>query len=508
MVAPGRGSAAKHRGGLALAVLSGLLLAAAFPPFDLAALAWVAPVPLLTALDGAGVRRAAALGWIAGFVAMLGIGFFTTSFGGESLALKLLPLLLFACIEAFFYALAGVGVALVLRRGAPWRVLAGVPSAWLLAEFLRGWGPLGFPFGAIGYTMHGNRCLLQLASLGGHWLVGYVVVTGSVAAFLLLSGRPRRPAYAAIALAGLAHLAGSLMLSHASSIHREGEVPAVVTAVQGGAAKNGDLDLEYAEFRRLLQRTAAIEPCGPGRGLTVWYESAPYGDLLNSPELQADVAAAMRTAARPLLTGTRSVDAQGEPGNFAALLSPDGRIVATYRKRRPVPFGEWVPFRRFLPLAAAYGMPARDDRAGSDWTVLIHAPFALGVPICFESAYPDVTRAFVRRGANLLCVITNDSWFGRTGMMEQHRNVAVFRAVETRRWVVRCGRNGYTGFVSPWGEWSGVLPVGRGGFTTQDVTLGTDLTPSVRYGDWVPALCFLALAAFLVNPAPLSTTRR
>jgi apolipoprotein N-acyltransferase len=509
MLAPRRGFAATRWGRAFLATLSGALLAAAFPPFDRAPLAWVAPAPLLFAVNGAGVRRAAGLGWVTGAVAMLGIGLFTTSFGGESLALRLLPLLLFAGIEALFYALAGAGLALVLRQGAPWRTLAGAPAVWLMAEFLRGWGPLGFPFGAIGYAMHGNRYLLQLASLGGHWLAGYVVVMGSAALFLLLSGQARRQAYIAVALIGLAHLAGAGMLSDASSIVRRGKDTGVVTAVQGGAAKNGDLDLEYLEFQRLLQRTAALEPpAGFRRGLIVWYESAPYGDLLNSPALHDDVAAAIRGAGRPLLTGTRSVDAGGRPGNFAALLAPDGRIVGTYRKRRPVPFGEWVPFRRFLPLAEAYGMPPQDDKAGSDWTVLLYAPFAVGAPICFESACPDVARAFVRRGANLLCVITNDSWFGRTGMMEQHRDVAVFRAVETRRWVVRCGRNGYTGFVSPWGEWSAVLPVGRGGATTQSVTLETGLTPSVRLGDWVPALCLLALLGLFIKPGPLNTPGR
>jgi apolipoprotein N-acyltransferase len=139
-----------------------------------------------------------------------------------------------------------------------------------------------------------------------------------------------------------------------------------------------------------------------------------------------------------------------------------------------------------------------DEVPGSRWNVLTDGPLKLGVPICFESAIPGISRAFARNGANLLVVITNDGWFGRSGMARQHASMSPLRAVETGRWVVRCGTTGISGFISPAGVWQSRLPLGVAGALIGTVGLRTDTTPYVRFGDW-----FLVVSAFLVLGAVL-----
>ena len=116
----------------------------------------------------------------------------------------------------------------------------------------------------------------------------------------------------------------------------------------------------------------------------------------------------------------------------------------------------------------------------------------LGVQICFEIIFPELSRAMVQNGANLLVNITNDAWFGRTSAPYQHFSMAVFRAVENKRSLIRSANTGFSGFVDPVGRIISKTPLYTEAVSTQSVPVLNQTTFYTRFGDWFAMACVLA----------------
>ncbi|HEY3411597.1 MAG TPA: apolipoprotein N-acyltransferase [Armatimonadota bacterium] len=470
--------------------MSGLLLAACFPPFGWDTLVWFALIPLLWSLSGATPKQAVGRGYLMGLAFMGGVGLFTTSFGEGVIWMAVLPWALFTAIEALWFIPIAVALAAVLRRSRV-AILAGVPAIWAVAEWARGSGTYGFPFGGLS-TPAVATPVAQWASIGGCYMVSAMVAFAGTALFLLVRGdrAGRRAGIAGLIVVLLATGIGYGMsewarAGAADSDHQFG----TVLCVQGDS---NDAWSSAGGYRAFEAMRAATLKAGGGAGLIVWSESSAPGAILADPALLQRATDVPARLDAPLLTGAIGYGASGAPFNAAVLFGPDRSVAGIYRKRQLVPFGEFVPLRHVLPFLGDFGVVERDEEPGMKYEVLSAGDLRLGVPICFESASPKAARAFVREGANLLVVITNDAWFGRTGMAVQHLEAARLRAIETRRWVVRCGHTGISALISPSGEVQESLPLGQAGTLSGTVGLRNDRTPYVRFGDWFVALCALA----------------
>jgi apolipoprotein N-acyltransferase len=186
-------------------------------------------------------------------------------------------------------------------------------------------------------------------------------------------------------------------------------------------------------------------------------------------------------------------------------------IVDTYRKIHLVPFTESVPFQASLP--AIYSWLKNADthfwEAGTVYTVFQEGGVRFSTPICFEDTFGDLCRRFVDAGADVLVNLTNDAWsFSVAGAM-QHMTMAVFRAVENRRSVVRSTNGGMTNIIDPNGRILASFPPFKEGYL-----LGTapvhraPLSPYTRWGDWLPWLLLAASVAGLAAGFALLIRRR
>jgi apolipoprotein N-acyltransferase len=186
--------------------------------------------------------------------------------------------------------------------------------------------------------------------------------------------------------------------------------------------------------------------------------------------------------------------------NRAYLASPAAEILGSYDKVHLVPFGEYVPMKRFLPFVRRLVVAAGDFVAGSKVEPLELPTAAAGVLICFESIFPELGRAMTKNGASLLVNLTNDAWYGMSSAPFQHFSMAVFRAVENRRPLVRAANTGISAFILP----SGRITAQSGLFTEALLTMeipvpDSGLTLYTRYGDFfaVAFTLFSAVNIFL-----------
>ena len=138
--------------------------------------------------------------------------------------------------------------------------------------------------------------------------------------------------------------------------------------------------------------------------------------------------------------------------NSAYLISPQTRTMDKYDKTHLVPFGEYVPFKKWLPFLGKIVAQIGDFSAGKVGQTLPWRREQLGVLICYEIIFPGLSRAMVKNGASILVNITNDAWFGKTSGPYQHFSMSVFRAVESRRSLIRAANTGISGFIDPSGK--------------------------------------------------------
>ena len=117
----------------------------------------------------------------------------------------------------------------------------------------------------------------------------------------------------------------------------------------------------------------------------------------------------------------------------------------------------------------------------------------LGMQICFEIIFPNLSRKMAQNGAELLINITNDAWFGRTGAPFQHFSMAVFRAVENRRALARAANTGISGFIDPAGRTMAATRLLEDATRIQTIPLLTQKTFYTRWGDLLAMAC-LAVA--------------
>ncbi|HOC31134.1 MAG TPA: apolipoprotein N-acyltransferase [Armatimonadota bacterium] len=477
-----------------LAALAGLLVAVSHPPVGWAFTAWFGLIPLLLALDGASRKASVGLGYITGLAMMLAGGTFATSFG-EGVWLRLIPWIGFAVFEGLFLIPVALLIHRILERRSGWRLLVGVPAVWTLGEALRAWGPFGYPFTTLAGALAEWQFVIQTAEFGGQWMVTALAALVSVSLYLLFVKKDPRPCINGLSVVFVALCWG---VSDMGSNPEAYDNPLRVSIVQTGVNHPDQDERAWQAFESMVLKTRTVIESGKPE-LIVWSESAIPGLPLENAGTQALVRKLTETGDCALLTGAQGLNEEGSPQNLSVMFLADGLVGGTYAKRHLVPFGEWVPGRGILPFLEDYGVVPTDTMPGDQWNVLSQGRVKVGTPICFESAFPGISRAFVRNGANVLAVITNDAWFGSTGLAEEHAAVASLRAVETRRWVIRAGLTGVSGFVDPTGRWADKLPMNVCAGTTELAGLHDNKTIYVRWGDWFLWLCG-AVVALAVLP--------
>ncbi len=447
-----------------LASTTGCLLVLSAPPVDLWPLGLVALVPLHVAIRDSSVPKAALLGWLAGFVAHLGSQVWWVDFLERFTVLSAAPRVLaagaiFALQAGVFAAWAGGARLIVGRYGVSWLVAS--PLAMALSEWAL---PSLFPW-HVGIVLWKAWPLVQVAEIGGVWAVSALVVATNVllaeAGLALLRGSlPQRSAYIAagiligVVVGGLARAREIEALEEAAPRLHAGIVQPNFGALPSGErARHG---------RRLLRKLARANRrlTDQGAQLIVWSETVwPYlFDRSLTREFRSNHPWSLGERGQSSLVMGAATHAFGTAlvYNSALLFLASGELAGRYDKQRPVPFSEYVPFGERYPrfeAAVRRAIPGRlAITAGDDSVLLVDGEARLGVLICNEELEPDLAARAARRGANLLVGMVNDAWFGDSPAPRQHFALAVFRAVETRRQLLRATSTGVSGHVDALGR--------------------------------------------------------
>jgi apolipoprotein N-acyltransferase len=406
---------------------------------------------------------------------------------------------------------------------------------WLAYEYLRTLGFLGYPYGISGYSQWTLIPVIQIARLGGVWLVSALVIFPSAwlgAALRGVTGPGAIPGALAVFFkrerlpALLWVLCFCLSLGYGlvpREDYRSAPQARLALVQHNTDPWRGDMD-EYRQNLRVLSRLSGEAlRADPRPDLVVWSETAfvpriywhrAYRGDQESWNLVRDLLDYLAKQDVPFVLGNDDARLEGDgKGGWnrvdynAVMLFEGGEISALYRKQHLVPFTEHFPFQRRFP--GIYNALVKADthfwEKGKEATVFsvpISRPGGPGnlrfsTPICFEDSFGYLSREFVRNGAELIVNLTNDAWSHSLPAQNQHLGMAVFRAVENNRSMVRSTASGQTCGISPDGRVTALAPPFREAWITVEVPILSGGTFYTSHGDYL-GLFFVVLSLALL----------
>jgi apolipoprotein N-acyltransferase len=457
---------------LMLAAVSGLLLMISFPPLSYGLFGWIALIPLLIAIYTSPTQRTAGLcGIIAGAV------FYSISLSFLFDVFDWLGLII-ANIMSIYLALFSVSVWLMASKIGLRRSFVLIPFFWTGIEFFRSENyQLKFSWLSLGYSQSPYLTLIQVCDLIGVYGLTFLIVTVNalLAWFILkyirtLKWRWTHPVMAVLILAALL-VYGLTRVSYQPKYLRGAtskDIP--VVAVQ-----------EWVDSVDRYVKTTAEVTNGQEETLVAWPERS-FRDFLDNPEKRGALETLVRDNNLYLVFGT--IEPTEDPmrfNNYAVLMSPDGQIIGKYAKRVPVPFLEAVV------------------RPGDQWGAFDTGLGRIGIFICYESGFTRISRwLVVSQGAELFVAPTLEQagWAGWSH--KTHATIAPFRAIETRRAIVRPAALGISQIIHPSGRIEGELGYLASGAIRSQVPRRTELTWYVQYGYFFPKICLWIYSGFIL----------
>lgn len=499
-------------------LLSGILAALSFPTrigsfsFFCGTLAWFALVPALVSLEREqSIRRSFRQGFL------LGIGLYALSlywifiamfrFGGVPWWGSLIALSLLVIILSLF--LGGVfSLAQLLKRKG---VSLGfsLPILWILQDWVRNYFPLnGFSWSSLAYSQGTFLNLIQIVDLTGPYGVTFLILLNNflLASVFLFFKRERKLPKRLVSVLVLL-----LIVAFLYSSWRRSQMEKIVSSlpekrialIQGNVFQEAKWEAdEMDEIIQLhLRLSHEAEKVSPD--LILWPEAA-YPVVVGPKEARL-VGFHFKT---PFLVGAVTYDGTlpevwpvSQKSDFrlyntALLVRSDGTIEDHYRKNHLVPMGEYVPLKKLLFFLEKIVPGIVDFSPGGEWNLIEVAGMKIGITICYEDLFPEISRRFVEKGADLLVNLTNDGWYEKSSAIGQHAEFSRFRAIENRRFLARATNTGVTALYDPTGRTVVQAPLFGEAILPVSIRLGGPTTFYRKWGDlFVGGLGFLLLVS-------------
>ena len=480
------------------------MIAFAFADFDIWILAFVGLTPLICSIVASRrLSESVLLGMAASTVTwLINVPWVITvmsAHGGLPYATGVVIYVAMAFYLAIWGGLFGFLTAILRveqRAFLPWLL---IPVCWAASEYGRTHLLTGFPWNLLASAIIDVWPLVQISRWLGPFGIGALLVLPSVVLSWLIMTRARTRKRGVIVAATLA-LLSAWYLDGASRGYTTSDAYYRKLPKSRAAMLQPDISQEMrwdeSNLMSIFERMASMtKRAVDGRAeVIIWPESTVPLAYASTEFFRTYVEQISRTHRADVILGSIARDEADESRLWnAAYLVSNGVTIGHYDKIRLVPFGEYVPMRKFLFFAEKLVRAVGTFQFGTNDRPL-RGRFNYGPAICYEVVFPSVVATQVRHGADVIVTITNDAWFGRSSAPRQHLNSARLRAVETDRYILRAGTTGISAIVDPTGRILEQLPLDAEGVLFGEFSPRRTITPYVRFGDWFAiASCLLAV---------------
>ena len=492
------------------ACATAFLFKISYPKPSYSLLMWLALAPFtLAVVRLRGFWSSFFYSWLTGVLVFAGLYYWvyiTCLYGGGMTpALSLTPWLGLSAVMALQFAVFGGSCFYLKRLQWAFPVLAAL--GWTALE----WGhemlasySLGFPWFTLGYSQWNLPQIIQVASLAGTAGVSCLVAFCGVSVGYAFATPSLRRGIGQLLLAAAVFLGaygyGAFVLSHKPA-HSLLSLHTAVLQPNIDQYKKWSPEFEQEILNTVSDMGAQL--AGKNIMLAVWPESVTPGPVQEEPYLSLMQGIAKNSGAWQLAGSNRAED--GKQYVSAFLFSPSGADLSWYDKTHLVPFGEYIPFeqtvRSLLPNVEVLGELGTFSAGEWEQPLLQINQIPFGQTICYESVFSRLWKAQVKAGARFFINITNDAWFFDTDAPYQHLAVAVLRAAETRRPVLRAANTGISAVISASGEILARAELNTRAMLTAEVPLPLGAYESfyVRWGEWFSWICAAIYFTILIS---------
>ena len=502
---------------ISLAICSGFLLTASFPKLGHGIFAWIALVPLMISLSNLSLFNGFRIGFLAGLVHYVTLLYwfvpFLKTYGPFSIYLSIAILLILCAYIALYLAFFSTIFIWLSTSAISCFFLSSV--IWVSLEYIRSFLFTGFPWELLGYSQFSALHIIQISDILGVFGVSFIIVIFNTTLFLwFLFFSKRRWQGQNISRHHIQLISAAFFIILAMvwgygtrQIHSmekaiAGSTEKRIAVVQG----NIDQTLKWDSTHQRSTVTKYLDLSLTQRtefpDLIVWPETAMPFYLFHHVPLTGLVTRGIQDAETDFIVSSpffTQRENRVRYFNRAFLILSDGTVSDTYDKAHLVPFGEYVPLKKWLPFLGKMVEQIGDFSSGKVGDTLEWQEHRIGMLICYELIFPYLSRAAVQNGAKILINITNDAWYGYSSAPYQHFSMAVFRAIENRRSLVRSANTGISGFIDPIGRILAETPIFKETSLTAGVPLLSVSTLYTRWGDFFARGCLVMLVIVIAR---------
>jgi len=530
-----------------LAFVSGVLLSLSFPPLKTGFFATIGFVPLLFLIDRLeNYKQLFRYSYIAFFFFNLFTLYWVGGWSKEADPFLMVGCVLLILVHPILFFLPMWFYMFIKKNYGGKLHLFIFPFAFTLFEYFRSTTELAFPWLTIGNTQTYFLEKIQFIEFTGIYGLSFLILTVNVIFYLALKEIFREKNF--LSKSALRYFIVGVLIYIVPDVYgvyvlkssdedsfKEMKVGLIQPDINPWLKWEGtlaeQLELYMGMTKDLIHREPDVElVVYPETAITYYFLLSPYRYHFNWFKSQID---SLNVA---ILTGFPDARFYDDPSqappsshiikdtgqrydayNAMGLFLPGSDKIQKYAKMILVPFGERLPYAdvfHFLIEPLQWGVGISNWAKGKDTTVFEMkrrngeiVKFSGGV--CYESIYPSLIREFVKRGAQFLVVITNDSWYGNTSGPYQHFQYSILRAVENRRSIVRCANGGISGFIDPYGRVQRKTRFHEKTQMADVIRLNDEKTFYTKYGDIIVHISgFAVVLAFLFTMFKKFKTKR
>ena len=447
----------------------GLFFTLSFEKIGISYIAWIGLIPLLYSINNSSSVKSFKMGWIFGMAHFTSLVYWVVYamyyYGGLPVLISI-PLLLL--LSAYLSIYIGLFCAMINRLCKKPTNFFLIPIFWTVFEYIRSLSKLSFPWEFLGYTQYKNLKLIQISDILGVYGLSALIVFINISLFLLILyffnikwnnykiTVRHLSAYngSAIVILSVILIYGHVQIKEIDSII-ESSKKINAACIQGNISQEDKWDSHFMihTTKKYINLSKQIIKQKPD--LLVWPETALPFYYEQGGFLKEYIKKNVKEFNSCLLTGCLNIEQKDNTRlyyNSSILIKPDDKNIEKYHKTQLVPYGEFVPFKNIFPFINKLTQAAGDFSPGIEGNTLSCHDYFLGVQICFEIIFPNLSRKMVNNGADILINITNDAWYGTSSAPYQHFSMVVLRAVENKRSLARSANTGISGLIDPVGR--------------------------------------------------------
>ena len=380
------------------------------------------------------------------------------------------------------------------RRGVDLLFLSFV---WASVELIRSYGTLGFPWTSISNSLLEYNNIIQVVEFIGMYGLTTIIVLINILIYSFLINRTYMSVFIlSVAIATPILVGKTIKNSYLEDGNKDLRVSVIQPNIHlsekwASGSQNKIMNKIVSQSREAMDQDPDI---------IIWPETSVISYLMQGDQKNYNkIKSLLDKTPVKLLAGIPYYDNLNNKVshyNSAGYFNESG-LIGLYHKIHLVPGAEYVPFSKYLNSLEIFNFGMGNFSHGESYTLFDINDYKFGAMICLESIFPHLSRQFVRDGANFLVYVVNDGWYETAPEPQQHSSRAIFRAIETRRPVIRCANTGISMIINQTGNITDQLELNTKGSMIADISPSEGLTFYVKYGDIFVYFMMLSIALLM-----------